>query len=82
MTRDPVADRLAAVVVAACTRTIRGLQSELALGPSHGMPEECVANFDNLHMIRRSDFRARITELDRATMADACAVLNRSLGCV
>ncbi|CAN5793627.1 hypothetical protein BH24ACT3_BH24ACT3_18240 [soil metagenome] len=32
LTRDPVADRLAAVVVAACTRTIRGLQSELRLG--------------------------------------------------
>jgi len=31
LTRDPVADRVGAVVVAACTRTIRGLPSELSL---------------------------------------------------
>lgn len=39
LTRGPVADRIAGVVVAACTRTVRGLRSELALGPADGMPE-------------------------------------------
>ncbi|MCB1013767.1 MAG: type II toxin-antitoxin system PemK/MazF family toxin [Acidimicrobiales bacterium] len=29
LTRDPVAERLDAVVVVACTRAIRGVQSEL-----------------------------------------------------
>jgi mRNA interferase MazF len=40
LTRDPVADRIGAVVVAACTRTIRGMQSELRLGKRDGMPAE------------------------------------------
>lgn len=82
LTRDPIADRIGGVVVAACTRTIRGLHSELRLGPRHGMPEECVANFDNVHTVRRPDLRARITRLDTDTMTKACSVLNHSLGCV
>ena len=39
LTRDPVADRIEAVVVAPCTRTVRGLTSELPLGPDDGLPE-------------------------------------------
>jgi mRNA interferase MazF len=82
LTRDPIADRIGAVVVAACTRTIRGLQSELLLGPEDGMPEPCVASFDNLHTIRRGSLRRRITRLGAAKMSDACEVLARALGCV
>jgi mRNA interferase MazF len=81
-TRDPDADRIGAVVVAACTRTIRGLQSELPLGPADGMPEPSVASFDNLHTLRRESLRRRITRLGAAKMADACGVLARALGCV
>ena len=82
LTRDPVADRVEGVVVAACTRTVRGLMSELRLGPSDGMPEACVASFDNLHTVRRSLFGRRITRLSAARMAEACAVMSRALGCV
>ena len=82
LTRDPVADRIGAVVVVPCTRTVRGLLSELPLGPDDGMPEPCVANFDNLHSLRRSAFRRRITRLSPARLTDACAVLDRALGCV
>lgn len=81
LTRDPVADRIGAVVVAACTRTIRGLQSELRLGPADGMPEPCVASFDNLHTLRRGAFRTRITRLGNERMDEACAVLRYALGC-
>lgn len=82
LTRDPVADRVGAIVVAACTRTVRGLQSELPLGEDDGMPEPCVAAFDNLHTLRRAAFRLRISQLPPVRMEQACQVLNRSLGCV
>jgi mRNA interferase MazF len=82
LTRDPVADRIGAVVVAACTRTVRGLTSELPLGPDDGMREPCVAAFDNLHTLRREAFRRRITRLTEARMDEACRVLDRALGCV
>jgi mRNA interferase MazF len=82
LTRDPVADRISAIVVAACTRTIRGLLSELNLGPEDGMPEQCVASFDNLHTLRRESFRQRITRLGPEKMDEACDALARALGCV
>ena len=82
LTRDPVADRIGAVVVAACTRTVRGLTSELPLGPHDGLPEPCVAAFDNLHTLRRGAFRHRVTRLTEARMDEACGVLRRALGCV
>ncbi len=81
LTRDPVADRIGAVVVALCTRTVRGLQSELPLGVHDGMPDECVVSFDNLHTIRRDLFWRRITTLDHQRMSEACDVLALALGC-
>jgi mRNA interferase MazF len=81
LTRDPVADRIGAVVVAACTRTVRGLISELPLGPDDGLPEPCVASFDNLHTLRKSQLRQRITILSRAKQHELCATLGAALGC-
>ncbi len=81
LTRDPVADRIEGVVVAACTRTVRGLSSELSLGTEDGMPEPCVASFDNLHTLRRSLFRQRITRLGPQRLAQLCPVLESALGC-
>jgi len=81
LTRDPVADRIGAVVVAACTRTVRGVRSELALGADDGMPETCVATFDNLHTLRRSLFRRRLTRLSPERMEEACRTLAAALGC-
>lgn len=81
LTRDPVADRIDGVVVAACTRTVRGVRSELALGPDDGMPEACVASFDHLHTLRRSRFRRRITRLGTERLAELCPVLEAALGC-
>jgi len=81
LTRDPLADRIGAVVVAACTRTVRGVRSELSLGPGDGMPEPCVASFDNLHTLRRSLFRRPITRLSPQRMEEACRTVAAALGC-
>ena len=82
LTRDPVADRIGAVTVAALTRITRGLVSEMALTPSRdGVPTDCVVNFDNLHTLPRASFRRRITQLDAARTAEACRVLRDATGC-
>lgn len=81
LTRDPVADRIGAVVVAACTRTVRGVRSELPLSGEDGMPEACVVSFDNLHTLRRAAFRSRITRLEPALLEGACQILSAALGC-
>jgi mRNA interferase MazF len=82
LTRDPVAERIGSVVVAALTRTRRGLVSELELTTAHdGVPTDCVVNFDNLHTLARETFRRRITTLSPARLADACATLAAATGC-
>jgi mRNA interferase MazF len=82
LTRDPVADRIGSVVVAALTRTARGLVSELELTPdADGVPSACVANFDNLHTLPKNAFRRRITVLPAARMHHACQVLLAATGC-
>lgn len=82
LTRDPVADRIGSVVVAALTRTRRGLVSELLLTPTDdGVPSECVVNFDNLHTVPRSVFRCRVTTLTGRRMTQACRTLRDAMGC-
>lgn len=82
LTRDPVADRIGFVVVAALTRTRRGLVSELELNPEDdGVPTECVVNFDNIHTLPRAAFRRRIVLLKPLRLAQACGVLRDAMGC-
>ena len=81
LTRDPVADRIGSVVVAALTRTERGVVSELALTPADGVPTACVVNFDNIHTVPRRILRRRVTQLSPARMAEACEALVNAAGC-
>jgi mRNA interferase MazF len=82
LTRDPVADRVGSVVVAALTRTRRMLVSELELtNRDDGVPTDCVVNFDNVHTIPRASFRRKVTSLSPARLAEACQVLHAATGC-
>ena len=81
LTRDPVASRIGSVVVAALTRTRRGLVSELELTQADGVPTDSVVNFDNIHTIPRHTFRRKVTALPAARMAEACRTLQAATGC-
>lgn len=82
LTRDPVADRIGSVVVAALTRTVRGIVSELPLRPdADGVPSPCVVNFDNIHTLRRDALRRHVTTLQPPRLAEACQVLRDATGC-
>lgn len=82
LTRDPVAARIGWVVVAALTRTRRGLVSELELSAeTDGVPSDCVVNFDNVHTLPRDVFRRRVTTLSPRRLVEVCRVLVASTGC-
>jgi mRNA interferase MazF len=82
LTRDPVADRIGSVTVAALTRTRRDLVSELYLtAADDNVPTDCVVNFDNVHTIARPAFRRRVTMLSPPRMAQACRALRDAFGC-
>ena len=48
LTRDAAIDVLAAITCAPITRTIRGIRSEVQVGPDEGLPEPSVISCDNL----------------------------------
>jgi mRNA interferase MazF len=82
LTRDPVADRIGSVVVAALTRTVRDVVSELELtADKDGVPSDCVVNFDNIHTIPRDTFTRVVAQLGPPRMAEACQRLRDATGC-
>jgi len=82
LTRDPVAASIGSVVVAALTRTRRGLVSELELSAeADGVPTDCVVNFDNVHTVPREALRRQVTMLSPARLAEAGRTLAAATGC-
>ncbi len=69
LTRDTAIPILANVTVAAVTGTIRGLPTEVPLGPEHGLARECVINCDNLFTIPKPALGLRRGVLDVEALA-------------
>jgi len=59
LTRDAAIPVLTAVACAPITRTIRGIRSEVELGPDHGVPERCVILCDNVLTVPLGDLDAQ-----------------------
>lgn len=59
VTRSEAVGVLTGIVVAPISRTVRGIPTEIRLGPDEGLPIECAASFDNLQRITRSALTER-----------------------
>lgn len=59
VTRPQTIQALKRIVVAPVGRTVRGIPTEIALGPNEGLRVECAASFDNLETIVRSALTER-----------------------
>lgn len=82
LTRDPAASRIGFVVVAALTRTRRGLVSEPELSEvEDSVPSDCVVSFDNIHTIPRTAFQRRIARLSTTRLHQVCSTLRAATGC-
>jgi mRNA interferase MazF len=81
MTRQAAIPVLNAVLVAPATRTIRGIATEVRLGPEDGMPSECALTLDNLLPIPKALLTERITRLGPAKLAQLRAALAVAAGC-
>jgi mRNA interferase MazF len=82
VTRDPIADRIGSVVVAALTRTRRGVVSEVRLTPeADGVPTDSVISFDNLYTLPREAFRRRIVKLGPVRLAETGRALRDATDC-
>jgi mRNA interferase MazF len=81
VTRSDAVPVLNRVMVAPVTRTVRGIPTEVGLGPEEGLPEVCVASFDNLQPIRRSFLTSRVGSLGPSRRQDICEALAALADC-
>jgi mRNA interferase MazF len=75
LTRDAAIAVLRTVTCAPITRTIRGIRSEVEVGPEHGLPEVSVISCDNLLTIPQAVLDSapvgRLDEVRRAALDGA-----------
>jgi len=81
LTRSSALRYLSRVTVAPITSTIRGVPSEVPLGPEDGMKGSCVVNLHNVVTVPQSGLGRRVARLGAARMREVCAALAFALGC-
>ncbi len=83
LTRDAAITVLSAVTCAPITRTIRGIRSEVAIGPDQGLPEPCVISCDNIITVPIADLDpAPVGQLDEILRAELDRALRYALDIV
>ena len=81
LTRSEATHALARLIAVPCTGTIRGIPTEVRLGPDDGMPQECVLTLDNVTVVERSYLTGRITSVSDDVMSQVCDALGLATGC-
>ena len=81
LTRGSSIGYLARVTIAPITSTIRGVPSEVVLGPEDGMKRPCAVNLHNVVTVSKDGLGRRLAQLGRGRMSEVCAALAFSLGC-
>jgi len=81
LTRDAAIDPLTRVLGVPATRTIRGIASEVELGPDDGMPDRCVLSLDNVRVLPKAYFVEPICSLGAERMDEVCQALAIATGC-
>jgi mRNA interferase MazF len=81
MTRSEVPESLNELLVILATSTVRGLRTEVELGPEDGMPRSCVLNADQATAAEKAFLTKRITQLGPERMAEVCRALAFATSC-
>jgi mRNA interferase MazF len=81
LTRDAAIPVLQSVLGVPATRTIRGIPTEVEVGPEDGMPERCVFALDTTRVLPKRRFTRRICELSPARMTAVCRALGYATEC-
>lgn len=82
LSRDAAIPRLRRALVAPCTTTIRGLESEVSLEPGEDpVPRRCVANLDSVESVSVGVLVDRIGRLSDHRMRELCHALGVAVDC-
>ncbi len=81
LTRDPLGRYLRNVIAAPVTTTVRGLSTEVPVGPDDGIRAASVANLDNVQLVDRQRLVRRVGRARPETMAAVCRAMAIASGC-
>ena len=81
VTRDDVIPKLARIVVAPVTKTVRGLPTELALDERDGLRQSSAASFDNLRHLPTRSLTTKIGETSPARRTQICRARSELADC-
>jgi mRNA interferase MazF len=81
LTRDPLGRYLHSVIVGPVTSTVRGLSTEVEVGPEDGLRVPSVVNLDNLQLVDRSRLHRKVGSVRRVTLTRICAAVTVAVGC-
>ena len=81
LTRDPMGRFLNAVIVAPVTSTVRGLSTEVEVGPDDGIVQPSVVNLDQVQLLALSRLLRPVGRARPGTMAAICDALAIAVSC-
>jgi mRNA interferase MazF len=81
LTRDSALGYLSRVTVAPITSSIRGVPSEVLVGPDDGLKQASAVNLHNLVTLQQNVIGRRLARLSDAKMRDVCRAIGFALGC-
>ena len=81
LSREETIDVVYDLIVCPTSGALRGLDTEIELGPEDGMPQDCVVNLANTASADKSYLTGRLTELGAAKMGEVCRALATATGC-
>ncbi|HEU4355193.1 MAG TPA: type II toxin-antitoxin system PemK/MazF family toxin [Actinomycetota bacterium] len=81
LTRDEAIPVLRSVLVAPVTRGIRGIPTEVPLGPEEGLPADGVASLDNVLAFPKSMLVRRMGALATERRSEPCEALSAATDC-
>lgn len=81
LTRRSVAPRLHRVLVAPITSTVRDIGSEVAVGRPEGVADGCVANLDNVQLLRVDRLLRRAGEIAPDRWLAFCEAMAHTMSC-
>ncbi len=81
LTRDEAIPVLRSILVAPVTRRIRGIPTEVALGPEDGLPADGVASLDNVLAFPKAMLVRRMGALPPERRSESCDALRAATDC-
>ena len=81
LTRSRALPYLHSVTIAPVTSTIRGIDSEVIIGPDEGLKRISVVNLDNVQTVDQRQLRRYVGSLSDAKMREVCRALAVATGC-